>query len=455
MDVFDERILTVIKVAIAAREDKVLSAFNDFRADVMEELSRMQELLKMHDMKYDKVLSRFEVDKAEHHQVAVAEKRLKQAAVFKDNTKVISNGDIFDKSLIKVPPKLLPPPIPPPLPKSVNKPALRSAHSFNLEDSYAEEQITSVEEAKPALIEASYSATSVIKAEVSESSLSDWAMSPNKASDDSTNNSNERNFNKYLSIERSRMIDENNLNEGISNSCSSTPNVVMDRKEIPTAFVDRFDPKTQTPVMFEVSPFGESNLPLNSTKPPAVLSNLGKMVSLNSSKTKTLQENLQCDVCSKTFASKRSLKNHMLLHNSDKKFKCLICGKMLNRKSSIREHVKMHQKGKQFKCELCGKSFGKRTCLKRHIMIHTGEKPFQCPTCTKCFSRKGYLKIHSEICGKRPPSLDPPLELNWAEISTETLNDEFSLTVKTNNIAKNSSTSFEMHGQPLTEQQSP
>jgi zinc finger protein 274 len=72
--------------------------------------------------------------------------------------------------------------------------------------------------------------------------------------------------------------------------------------------------------------------------------------------------------CSKSFASKFSMKRHMLLHEGKK----------------------------QFVCKFCMKSFILRQYLKEHIFTHTGAKPYHCkyPGCGKSFRQAGKLSIH-------------------------------------------------------------
>ena len=83
--------------------------------------------------------------------------------------------------------------------------------------------------------------------------------------------------------------------------------------------------------------------------------------------------------CTKTFASRFSMKRHMLLHEGKK----------------------------QFVCRYCMKAFTLHQYLKDHIYTHTGAKPYHCsyPNCNKSFRQAGKLSIH-----KRTHDAGPKLE---------------------------------------------
>ena len=443
MDAFDERILTVIKVAISARDDRVLDAFKVFRKEVLEELALMKQLLKVQDIKYDNLLKKLELLQEHNSQAFFIEKNVPSPSAISNTNKAVVSREVLPK-------KMFWPAVHTHNDDAISKQTTSSTNitstttltvtnsitsastssnatsHFNPESLFAiEKRIEgSNEKTNLAAESVAYSTSSVIKAEVTECSYPEWA-SAFKISD-TGNSKKDESYCSGQSVDENAKFNKSKITENIpvlseANSyCGSeiVP-VVINRKENPTTFIDIYDPKTQSAVVYETEHFGISNQPLPITLPNSNKQSSEKCVSSKLFNDSAMKKKFCCDVCSKTFASKRTLKDHMLIHNSDKMFKCLICAKMFHRKTSIREHVKLHHKGKQHKCDVCGKSFAKKTCLKRHIMIHTGEKPFQCPTCNKRFSRKGYLKIHADLhCGKKPASTDPPLELDWTEVPT-------------------------------------
>ncbi|XP_061672149.1 gastrula zinc finger protein XlCGF49.1-like [Syngnathoides biaculeatus] len=115
-----------------------------------------------------------------------------------------------------------------------------------------------------------------------------------------------------------------------------------------------------------------------------------------------------CSVCSKTFATKQTLRTHKRRHTGEKPFSCQVCKKAFSQKGSIQLHMKTHTGEKPFSCSVCGKSFSHKENLVTHRRKHTGEKPFPCPDCGKTFTRKVHVtKIHTgaipfscSICGE-------------------------------------------------------
>ena len=53
--------------------------------------------------------------------------------------------------------------------------------------------------------------------------------------------------------------------------------------------------------------------------------------------------------------------------------------------STLRQNLKA-QNTKNLNCSICTKSFAKLVTLQTHMRAHTGEKPYSCHQCTKSFS---------------------------------------------------------------------
>ncbi|KAF7286020.1 hypothetical protein GWI33_008323 [Rhynchophorus ferrugineus] len=106
--------------------------------------------------------------------------------------------------------------------------------------------------------------------------------------------------------------------------------------------------------------------------------------------------NIRCEICNKTFLQERYLRHHFQrIHlNGGQRFICDLCGKKVNSKRSLRDHMYIHQGIKPLACKECGKSFGLRTTLKLHIRTHTGQRPYHCTVCGKSFTQRSPLTVH-------------------------------------------------------------
>lgn len=70
---------------------------------------------------------------------------------------------------------------------------------------------------------------------------------------------------------------------------------------------------------------------------------------------------------------------------------CNICGKSV---TYMKDHMRLHNKEKKFKCPHCDRSFTQSNNLIYHVRKHTGEKPFPCDKCDKSFICKSHLLSH-------------------------------------------------------------
>lgn len=102
----------------------------------------------------------------------------------------------------------------------------------------------------------------------------------------------------------------------------------------------------------------------------------------------------KCEICSKTFAIKCSLKGHMKIH-AEKEFKCEICGKEFIRKYLYVIHMRNHTGEKPFVCTICNKAFTDNYTLRYHVRTHTGVKPHVCGVCNKSFLKKSEVMLHN------------------------------------------------------------
>ena len=73
---------------------------------------------------------------------------------------------------------------------------------------------------------------------------------------------------------------------------------------------------------------------------------------------------------------------------------CDICSKSFARQEGLRQHMKLHLDIRDFKCDSCDKGFFTKVQLVAHRSVHTGIKPFVCKLCYLGFDYNQSLKYH-------------------------------------------------------------
>lgn len=81
---------------------------------------------------------------------------------------------------------------------------------------------------------------------------------------------------------------------------------------------------------------------------------------------------LYCAICGNGYTSKKKLKEHLKIHNTD----CHICNKRFKDKLTYKEHMKQHLL-KVFVCHLCGAEFGLKIMLMDHLDAHIEDDVYE------------------------------------------------------------------------------
>ncbi|XP_071631123.1 uncharacterized protein [Temnothorax longispinosus] len=103
----------------------------------------------------------------------------------------------------------------------------------------------------------------------------------------------------------------------------------------------------------------------------------------------------KCDMCGKTYANSKCLKNHIqAVHSKLRPYVCNVCGHASARKAMLQMHLRQHTGDKPFSCEICDYKTGDHNTLRRHVMQHTGFRPYKCPHCTYTSIQSSSYKNH-------------------------------------------------------------
>lgn len=103
----------------------------------------------------------------------------------------------------------------------------------------------------------------------------------------------------------------------------------------------------------------------------------------------------RCDVCFKCFKQKSHLKMHCFTEHEDTVTDCIVCKQKLMTPFSIYTHCLKHAGYREFECEICSRTFKTKKALTDHQKIHSQDrKPYkECPKCGKAiYSRSHYYE---------------------------------------------------------------
>lgn len=104
-----------------------------------------------------------------------------------------------------------------------------------------------------------------------------------------------------------------------------------------------------------------------------------------------------CDICSKTFKSKKYLNTHMKTHENQKQIVCKVCNAVFTDRALMTDHItKAHPDEKPYLCSECGLRFIRNDYLVVHMRRHLGIKPYKCKFCGKGFPRATDVNVHEK-----------------------------------------------------------
>ena len=121
------------------------------------------------------------------------------------------------------------------------------------------------------------------------------------------------------------------------------------------------------------------------------------------------RKKMQCPTCPVILQSEASLKRHMLLHDpGNNRYKCEICGKLCGSRWLVNDHKRVHlvgcKRSEDVQCDICGKSFTHRKNLKVHHKKHailrdseSNKYKYKCEFCGKLCGSSHHLEDHKHV----------------------------------------------------------
>ena len=108
------------------------------------------------------------------------------------------------------------------------------------------------------------------------------------------------------------------------------------------------------------------------------------------------ESQFSCQVCNRSYLSKKALNQHMKVHDDSKASKCDVCLKNFPNKSELKMHYRTHTGEKPFACQICDRNFANKSHLVQHQATHNDVRNFKCTICPegRFFKTKNCLKHH-------------------------------------------------------------
>ncbi|XP_059612600.1 transcription factor grauzone-like [Phlebotomus argentipes] len=107
---------------------------------------------------------------------------------------------------------------------------------------------------------------------------------------------------------------------------------------------------------------------------------------------------VQCEYCGKKFKQRPGLLRHMLRHkNPNQAFQCDLCSRTTATKRALYMHKKYVHTTQPLKCNLCDREFKRPINLKEHMASHTGQQQlYSCNFCDKMFNSNANRYSHQK-----------------------------------------------------------
>ena len=99
----------------------------------------------------------------------------------------------------------------------------------------------------------------------------------------------------------------------------------------------------------------------------------------------------------------------------------------------LTRHMQVHTASdKPYQCKMCSKCFAQKSALNNHLQIHTGETPFQCSVCFSGYWNKTSLTQHMKSHSPQHIAEDQPSTATAEEVVLDDVHQASSMTTRDN-----------------------
>lgn len=106
-----------------------------------------------------------------------------------------------------------------------------------------------------------------------------------------------------------------------------------------------------------------------------------------------MQKRQVCPKCAAVFSHRFALECHMILHQKHPRHACDLCDKVYYRVQDLKEHGQTTHSDQQFTCDQCAYVGKSRRSLKQHKLVHEPLK-LSCTKCSAHFRWRSQLAAH-------------------------------------------------------------